>query len=238
MKNTSLLAAIVLAASLSAAFAATTPPSPQASIDPACDPTDSLRIRLVVKVLANGKTDLEGACVTIQRGNRESEITTDEDGRCAISVRRGAEFTGTVSMPGYDTVKFHRNLGDGVDWATVKIHLYKKELSNSLVAEFRTGKTADLENPERDFARFIFDVNYYKGHTPIDNAVIVLSRPDGKVARRLHVDEDGRVETLVREGNKLDVKVRAPGYADYNTRLAPGLKATSRRVVVNLRKKL
>lgn len=240
------LIALVLATSAFAQDPSQTPPS-DASVPPApattaaspapagqaADPATVIHI----VVAANGSNrPLEGATVKVTRPRGTDEILTDEKGRVNFRVRREAEFEVEVTLDGFDTLKFKRKLGPNADWATARVEMFKKQLGTSYVGEFRVGRSADRENPERDFAKFVFDVRYYKDKSPIAGAAIILHRADGRVIRRTTTDAQGDAEILIREGTTHNVKVKADGYADYQTRLSPGLMATSRRVAIQMRK--
>lgn len=202
------------------------------------DPKRRGRATLYVKVLANGEKPLDCATVIVDRGSRSDELTTDEDGRAAgLRIRHGVEFTVTVKADGFLPAKFTKVFARGADWGIAKVHLYRPQLSKSFVAEWRVARNSSKENPERDFALFIFDVNYYKDKKAIEGAHITLTRPDEKVTHRLCTDEDGRAEILIREKTAFAVRVKAQSYADYTTRVAPGLRATRRRVNVFLKRK-
>lgn len=219
----------------SAPPAASTTPTP-ATTPPAANPDRPLRTSVVIAVFANGGKPLENATITVERGDRSDEIATDDKGRAHFHVRRGLEFEVTVAAEGFDPIKFKRTLGKEADWAVARVMLFKKQLGTSYVGEFRVGRSADKENPERDFARFAFEVRYFKDKSPIAGARIVLHRADGKVVRRTVTDEQGDAEIFIREGTTFNVKVKAEGYADYTTRLSPGQMATGRKVNIQLRK--
>lgn len=238
----SLIALLVTASAALAQDPSQTPPSTGA-VPPttsttgtaqAPNPENFTAIHIVVQ--QNGGRPLEGANVKVTRPRGTEEMTTDDKGRIHFRVRREAEFEVEVSADGFDPIKFKRKLGKEADWATARVELFKKQLGTSYVGEFRVGRSADRENPERDFAKFVFDVRYYKDKSPIAGAAIVLHRADGRVVRRTTTDDQGDAEILIREGTTFTVKVKADGYADYTTRLSPGQLATSRRVAIQLRK--
>lgn len=215
--------------------APTTEPSP--SPDPGGNGNRKGRTTINIVVYKNGDNkELEGATVEVERkGTRE--LTTDKNGRVTFTVKRETEFEVTVTKEGFDPITFKRKLGKEADWATARVELFKKSTGTSFVGEFRVGRSADNEDPERDSARFNFTVKYYKDHSPIKDARIVLSRGDGNVVRRETTDAQGEAEIIIRENSQFHVAVRAEGYAEYTTRLSPGQMATSRRVVIQLRKK-
>lgn len=196
---------------------------------------------LTVNVSTDDNKPLAGAVVEVTpRGSPTISLTTDDSGTAKSPVPGGVPFNCTVSSSSTKPVSFTRTISAGYDAAIAKVILGPKARGTSQLAEWRLLRTAEGENPEKDFARFNFEVKYYRDGKAIAGATIRLTYAQGDKAgaefKTLTSDDKGQATVLVPEGLSLSVLVTAPGYADYPTRLQPGKKATVRLVNVRMRR--
>lgn len=195
--------------------------------------------KLTVRVQKDGGGAIAGAAIRVTSGGQTKDLVSDGAGNASCDLARNASFTATVTAAGYDKLTFSRALGAAADFAIAVVIMVPPRQGVSRVGEWRIGRTnEEKENPEKDFARFNFSVKYYKNGSPINGATITLARTDGSVFATLTTNALGAATVLVPENTVLKVKVTAAGYAEYNTALAPGQRATSRQVNILMRKSL
>lgn len=186
---------------------------------------------------ANGAA-VAGASVTFTQSGATQSGSSDANGKVSFTPALGVAFNVTILSGVYDRLSFGRTIPASASWGTARAVLQRRAAGSSYVAEWRVGTTGGNEDPEADKARFNFSIKYYRDGSAIPDATITLTDSSGSTYKTLTSDANGTASCLVKEGERMSVQVTANGYAPYNTALAPGKKATSRHVVIRMRKSL
>lgn len=177
-----------------------------------------------------------GGTVTFTQSGAAQAVSSDGNGKAQFSPALGVTFNIVIQAAGYDRLSFNRTIPSSASFGFARAILKRPAAGTSYLAEWRVGTTGGGEDPELDKARFNFSIKYYRDGSAIEGATITILDSSGAAYKTATTDASGDASVLVKEGQSYRVSVTAAGYATYNTSLAPGGSATSRKVVIRMRK--